>query len=230
MNKTKENYSILFVEDEEDIRANYMRYLKRHFHNVYEAANGEAGLNIYRQKRPDIMIVDINLPKLNGLELVRIVRESDHMTRVLMLTAHSDIEYLLKATELKLTKYLIKPITREQLKEALLKAIDELSKFDITSKKIVSIKDSLIWNIDREELYDCSAAIPLTNKEKIMLKQLILNRNITQTYYDLIAEMWDNCDNSKIDALKTIIKNLRKKLPKDTIVNTFGVGYKINLS
>ena len=100
MNNIKEPYSVLYIEDEKDIRANYVNYLDRHFEKVYEAADGEEGYEKYKKNRPDIMIVDINLPKLNGLELVRRIRENNHSTKVIMLTAHSETKSLLEATEL----------------------------------------------------------------------------------------------------------------------------------
>ena len=229
MSNTKELHSILFVEDEKDIRDNYIKYLKRHFTDVYEAADGEEGFKIYKEKKPDIMIVDINLPKLDGLELVKKIREVNHTIKVIMLTAHSETKYLLEATELKLTKYLIKPISRSELKDSLNLAIGELSKFDVTSKKIVTLKDKYTWDSDREELLHENSSIPITNKERKILALFFSSPNITYSYDAIVGDIWDSYDDDKVGALKTIIKNLRKKLPKDCIKNVFGIGYKIQL-
>ena len=229
MNDIKESYSILFVEDEKEIRENYVKYLDRHFQSVYEAADGEEGFNIYKNKKPDIMIVDINLPKLNGLDLVRRIRDSDYTTKVIMLTAHSEINYLLEAIELKLTKYLIKPISRSELRDALSLVVAELSRFNTTSKKSISLGDNFSWDFDKEELFNSNTSVLLTNKEKAVLKLFLFNINNTYSYDFIIGEIWDDCDDSRVNALKTIIKNLRKKLPKDIIKNVFGIGYKINI-
>jgi len=64
-------YDLLFVEDEKPIRDNYVTYLKRYFKNVYEAEDGEHAYTVYKEKKPQLMIVDINIPKMNGLELVK---------------------------------------------------------------------------------------------------------------------------------------------------------------
>lgn len=64
-------YKILFVEDEKVTRENYVMYLKMHFQEVYEAEDGEKAYELYKEKHPDIMIIDINIPKLNGLELLK---------------------------------------------------------------------------------------------------------------------------------------------------------------
>ena len=108
MNIDVKEYDILFIEDEEAIRANYVKYLQRHFRNVYEAQDGEEAYEIYKKKKPHILVVDINIPKLNGIELLKKIREDDHTTKALMLTSHTDTNYLLDAASLQLTKYLIK--------------------------------------------------------------------------------------------------------------------------
>ena len=71
MNQETNEYSVLFIEDEKAIRDNYVSYLKKHFKNVYEAEDGESAFSIYQSKRPELLIVDINIPKLNGLDLLR---------------------------------------------------------------------------------------------------------------------------------------------------------------
>lgn len=227
----REAYSILYIEDDKDIRANYVNYLNRHFDKVFEAADGEEGYYKYIKNRPDIMIVDINLPKLNGLDLVRKIRESDHSIKVIMLTAHSETKYLLEATELKLTKYLVKPVSRSELKDALSLVIDELSNFETKSKKRIVLKDGFSWDIQRVELLKNNSSSVLTNKERSILALLFSSVNTTYTYDEIIIDVWyeDDYDRDKLDALKTIIKNLRKKLPKDTIKNVFGTGYKIEI-
>ncbi|MEA1891605.1 MAG: response regulator transcription factor [Campylobacterota bacterium] len=229
MSNKKESYSVLYVEDEKEIRENYIKYLKRLFEHVYEAVDGREGLQVYNEKKPDILIVDINLPELNGLSLVRQVREYDHTTRVIMLTAHSDAKYLLEATELKLTKYLIKPISRSELREALDMVVSELSTFDVKSKKRATLRDGYYWNFDKAELFHYGSLVVLTNKEQILLNLLFSNKNRVFTYESIIMSLWSDSFDDKQDSLKTIIKNLRKKLPEGSIENVFGRGYKIEI-
>jgi len=231
MSSTKEAYSVLYIEDEKDMRANYVNYLSRHFEKVDEAADGEEAYEKYKKDRPDIMIVDINLPKLNGLDLIKKIRKEDHSTKVIMLTAHSETKYLLEATELKLTKYLVKPVSRSELKDALNLVIDDLCNFETKSKKIIALRDGFFWNIQREELLNNNSRVMLTNKERSILMLLFSSVNRTFSYDEIIINVWyeDSYDRDKLDALKTIIKNLRKKLPKDSIKNVFATGYKIEI-
>ena len=227
MNDESYPYDILFIEDEKAIRDNYVEFLKRYFRNVYEAEDGEEAYKIYKEKKPDILIVDINIPKLNGIELLKKIREEDQKTKAIMLTAHSDTSYLLDAVGLKLTKYLVKPVTRAQLKEALNLVFEELKLYDVLPKNILSLRDGFVWNYETQELFN-KDEIVLTEKERKLLSLLLSNINVTYTYQVIVDELWQTADD-RIAPLKTIIKNLRKKLPKDTIKNIFGVGYKINI-
>lgn len=229
MSEDIRKFDILFVEDEKAIRDNYVRYLKRYFQNVYEAEDGEEAYEIYKEKKPHILIVDLNIPKLNGLELLAKIRQSDHSVKAIILTAHTEAKFLIEATSLKLTKYLVKPVNRSALKNALDLAILEFSNFDVVSKNCITLKENFSWDINNEELINKESSILLTNKERKILAMFFKNINKTMTYDDMVLEVWYDYEEDKIDALKTIIKNLRKKLPKDTIINVFGIGYKVEV-
>ncbi len=223
----KQPYSILFIEDEDDTRQNYVKHLKRYFKNVYEARDGEQALEIYKNKKPDILIIDINLPKISGIELLQIIRKKDHATKALMLTAHATTEFLLKASELKLTKYLIKPITRDELKDALTFTIEELNKFSTINKEIIVLKENHSWDCMQKKLLNDNIEVNLTIQEIKILDILFNNLNTNLSYEDITFYVWNNFENDKIDSLKTAIKKLRKKLPNNTISNIYGFGYKI---
>lgn len=233
MNEMSKPYTILFVEDEDAIRKNYVQYLKMFYKDVYEADNGECGYKMYRDKKPNIIILDINLPKMSGLEMLSKIRENDYSTKVIMLTAHSNVEFLLEASQLKLTKYLVKPISKDELDSALSLAIDELNKFEILSKKIVTLKNNCMWRYDTNDLICNDYVVKLTEKERNILELFFQNPNKVFSYDDIIYEAWDD-PQSDLDtikaAIKTAMKNLRKKLPENTIVNIYGVGYKIEVT
>jgi len=229
MGSKHQAFGVLYVEDEKAIRENYTLYLQRYFEHVYTAENGEEAYEIYKQKKPELMIVDINIPKMNGLELVRKIRENDRAIKVIMLTAHADVEYLLDATELMLTKYLVKPITRNMLKDTLTLAIEDMNNFHVSSNLIVRLKDDYRFNIKTRELFAAGVEVALTNQEMQMLTLFFVNPQRIMSYEDIIYELWDEYTESRVNSIKTLIKKLRQKLPKGTIENVFGVGYKINI-
>ena len=91
---------ILYAEDNEKIRESYALVLKRYFKEVIEACDGKEALELYRSHKPDIVLTDINMPELDGLELIRIIREDDKTTKIIVLSAYSDQEKLMKAISL----------------------------------------------------------------------------------------------------------------------------------
>ncbi|RLA71829.1 MAG: DNA-binding response regulator [Epsilonproteobacteria bacterium] len=229
MINTKYPFKILFVEDEVAIRANYIEYLNIYFEEVYEAEDGEKAYEIYKQKKPDILIVDINVPLLNGLDLLKKIREDDHATRAIMLTAYKDVDFLLKATTLKLTKYLVKPVSRHDLKESLETAVLELSKFNVIQKKKIHLRDNYSWDYEIGELSINHSIVSLTDKEKQVFTLLISTPKKIFSVDEIVDSLWNTTSIEKQDSLKTIIKMLRRKLPQNTIKNVFGVGYKIDI-
>lgn len=221
-------YKVLFVEDEQAIRENYSTYLKMFFSEVFEADDGEKALLLYKQKKPDILIVDINIPKLNGLELLKKIRENDYNTKAIMLTAHTNTSFLLEASALKLTKYLVKPVSRKDLKEALELAISELLKYSILPMQKINFSKDYSWNIQVKELKYHNDPVELTNKERTFLELLFSHKNRVFTYDEIFEYVWGYEESITLNGLKNIVKRLRKKLPKDTILNIFNEGYKIN--
>lgn len=220
-------FKILFIEDEKETRQNYVLYLKTLFSEVYEAADGEEGYKIYREKKPHIMIIDINLPKMSGLELLKQIRQSDHTTKAIMLTAHTDKNFLLEATTLKLTKYLVKPVNRRDLKSTLDKTIDELQSYKVTPVKKIIFDKNCFWNSETKEFVYFGEVVELTAKEKKLLELLLLQPSKTFTYNEIFDHFWQE-ESFTLNSLKNLVKRLRKKIPCDIISNVFNEGYRIS--
>ncbi len=228
---SKYPYSILFIEDEDDIRKNYTVYLENYFKYVYEAKDGLEGYRVYKERRPDILIIDINIPHMKGIELLRKIRENDYQTKAIMLTAHTDLEYLLQTNSLKLIKYLLKPVKRAELKETLLLAIDEIQKYRIETLQTIELGNNYRWDCALSQLSFFHEIVELTNKEQRLLELLFSKRNKVFTYEEIFHYVWEYYSNENMNymnALRSLMKNLRKKIPRELIGNYFGIGYKIN--
>lgn len=109
--------TILYVEDEADVREGFARALNRVCDKLYLAADGQQGLELYRQYQPDIVISDIKMPVKNGIEMVRDIIQENPGQPVLFTSAHSDTEYFLHAIEMQVEGYLLKPVNKQQLKQ-----------------------------------------------------------------------------------------------------------------
>jgi len=218
--------SILYVEDEPLIRQNAIEYLSRYCHKVYEAEDGVVGLLLYKKHKPDLIITDIKMPKLNGLDFTAKVREEDKTTPIIITTAHSDTEYLLKAVELQLVKYLIKPITSDKLQEALRMACETLTN---DTASILHLDTHTQYDTLNQTLIIDHQHIKLTHNELLFFDFLVKNAQRAITYEEVENIIW-TYEGMSMDALRSLVRGLRKKLGGDFIENISGVGYRLNTS
>ncbi len=219
------NIKILYVEDDEIARENGVEYLENFFETIYEASDAIIALQLYEKYKPDIIITDIQMPKLNGLEFVKRIRQKDKKTQIIIITAFCDREYLLKAIELQLVKYLVKPVREKEFEEALLLCIDSL-KDDCSN--IVKLDESTYFDLFNKNLVINDEVVKLRAKEILFLELLIKNKNRYVTYEEIENFVWFDSVMSK-DALKTLVKNIKTKIPKDKILNLTNSGYKIDI-
>jgi DNA-binding response OmpR family regulator len=217
-----QNLTILYAEDEIGIRENISDSLSYYVKEVYQASNGEEAYNIYLDKKPDIILSDIHMPILNGIELVKKVRQIDRQIPVIMITAHTDKEYLLEAVEQRLEKYIVKPIELEVLFEVFKKCLDTI---EFNKKITLEIDSNYVYDYDKKELKYKNVIVLLNKKEISFFELLIKNQNRIVSYEELQDKVW--LDDVMTDsALRSLVRNLRKKLPTDIILNLSGIGYR----
>ena len=219
------NITILYIEDDDIARENGIEYLENYSDTVYEASNAIDGLKLYHRYKPDIIITDIQMPRFNGLDFVKEIRKNDDKTQVIITTAYSDKEYLLKAIELKLVKYLIKPISEKDFEETLEICIDQIKKDE---SNIINLSSTMSFDIFNKTLIENGNLVKLRTKEVDLLSLLIRNKERFVSYVEIENYVWEESVMTK-DALKTLIKNLKVKLPQGKIKNLSGTGYKIEL-
>jgi DNA-binding response OmpR family regulator len=218
-----QSLTLLYAEDEVGIRQNIADSLRYYVKEVYEANDGKEAYEIYEEKKPDIILSDIHMPNVNGLDFVKKVRETNREIPIVMITAHTDKEYLLQAVELHMEKYIVKPIDLDELFEALEKCINIL---DSNKKVLLKVDDNYIYDYDLKELkYKCESVI-LNKKEMLFLEVLISNQSRVVNYDELQDKVWGD-DVMTDSALRSLVRNLRKKLPTDLIFNLSGVGYRL---
>lgn len=221
--KKLQNLTILYAEDEVGIRKNIADSLSYYAKEVYQASNGEEAFSIYEEKSPDIILSDIHMPILNGIEFVKKVRQSNKKIPVVMITAHTDKEYLLDAIELHMEKYIVKPVNLDVLLETLQKCIAQI---DANTIEVLKIDKDYVYNYDKKELVYKDISIILNKKEMSFLELLITNQNRIVTYEELQEYVWGD-DVMTDSALRSLVRNLRKKLPTDIVFNLSGVGYRL---
>jgi DNA-binding response OmpR family regulator len=214
--------TILYAEDEEGIRKNIADSLQYYVKEVFEASNGEEAFELYNEKKPDIIFSDIHMPLLNGIDLVKKIRKNDRQTPVVMITAHTDKKYLMEAVELHMEKYLVKPVELEPLIEVLESCVNLLE-----INKVIKLKsdENYSYDFDKKQLYYKDEIVVLNKKEILFFEVLIKNQNRITNYEELQDKVWGD-DIMTDSALRSLVRNLRKKLPTDIIMNLSGSGYR----
>lgn len=222
-----EDISILIIEDEAELREYLKEYLELFFKKVYTASCGQEGYKQYLDKKPDIIISDINMPNLDGLSMIKLIRDKDKETEIIIMSAHSERDKLLKAIELGLITYLIKPINSQKLKDVLLDTVERLR----SSKKRVYLSGDIFWDKTTSTLWDDNKQISLKEKEQMLFKLLCSKSNHAFTSKDIFEYLYAKQGDREFSeySITSFIKRLRAKLPANLIQNEYGSGYKILL-
>lgn len=220
--------TILYIEDEINIRENVKKVLLLLCDNVYDVESVDKAKLILDDKRIDIIISDINLPGINGLDFIEEIRTVDKTIPVILLSAYTDTKYLLSATKLKLIDYLTKPIDFKILNDALHKCVQDIVD---NARYIISFSDKINYNVLYKKLYNIESdlEITLTAKELELLDYLILYSNRVVSQDELKNNIWKDSLEATDSALKNLLNKLRKKIGKESIINISGVGYRLNI-
>ena len=218
-----EDLSILYAEDEEGISQTVGEVLELYVNKVIYAKDGQEALELYTIYKPNILLLDISMPKINGLEVLKTIRETDLFTPVIIMTAHTEQDYLLNAVELYITKYLIKPFDKHALENALDKCVDLISK---KLKEVILLKENITYDIKAKSIEKEGKITILNKKESLLLNLLLKNSPHIVSYEEIEYHLWPDIAVSK-EAFKSLIKDLRKKPAKDLIINIYQTGYKL---
>ena len=214
----KEKIKVLLAEDELTLAMIIKDTLEEDDFILTIAANGEEGLRMFFDIRPDVLVADVMMPRMDGFEMVRRIRQTDKQTPVLFLTARSAINDVVEGFELGANDYLKKPFGMQEL-IIRIKALVEIGNY---------LFDSLAQTLTHAGLKQ-----ELSHRESEILKRLCENQNQVVNTQNVLLDLWgdDNFFNSR--SLHVFITKLRHKLSADErirIVNVRGIGYKLILN
>lgn len=216
------NLKVLIVEDEQKL-ANLIRSsIKDLFFKVVTAKDGIEGLKKFNSFKPDIIISDILMPNLNGLEMCKAIKEQSNIP-IVILSAHSQKEMLLQAIDIGISKYFIKPFDIESFIEYL----KELSS-KINNEKNFTLKDGFVFVKNSISLYKNDELVNLTKREREFINLLLDNKNSLVRLEDIKQVLWQEAKVSD-ERVRTFIKRLRVKTSKDLIENVSSQGYMISV-
>jgi len=222
--------NILVIEDEQSVSAFIKKGLEEQGNKVTQAFDGEMGLKIARQYDFDVIILDIVMPLMNGIEVCdKLKNQFKVVTPILMLTALSTTDDVVLGLEMGADDYLVKPFKFKELL-ARVKALNRRYNPQIIQDEFLKVKD-LVMNIKTKEVYRDNQLIDLTSREFRLLEYLLSNKNRVLSRTDILENVWEVDFDLGTNVIDVYISYLRRKIEKpfsskiiDTII---GMGYVI---
>lgn len=132
-------YTVLYAEDDEQTQEGMAVILKRLFKTVYLAPNGEVGLSLFQEHTPHLVITDIQMPKLNGLDMSKAIKELSPQTPIIITTAFNDEHYFISAIENGVDSFLFKPVDKQKLFQTLIKTVSQIA-YEAKAKELATLK------------------------------------------------------------------------------------------
>lgn len=234
----EKNIRILLVEDDYHTQVKLVKILNRVYDDIVVAKNGDEALTIFKayyiqNKSIDLIISDINMPIMDGINLLEHIRQIDEFLPCIFVTAQIDVDTLLKAVKLDIDNYITKPIDISNLLESIDKTIKKSfkTKAYTLEKEKLYLNDELYWDPLEKTIYIKEKQIKLTKKEMMFLDMLCGRVNQVVSTDDIIYTLWeDSIDiDSNIANLKNLISRIRIKIPNLNIENVYGLGYKLRM-
>ena len=216
--KYKKSLTILYIEDDQITQNKLKNILERYFNKIILASNGEDAFEkIKTESKIDLIISDINMPKMDGLEFLEELRKSNPKIPFIFVTARDEPDKMLKAIQLDIDNYVLKPINLQNLLTIIDKVANKLYKEYLTSEKDSHIKidENFFWNENNKTLIFNNEVIKLTKKELLFVEILMSNENKVHNIEDIISTLWEEefLGKDYVSNLKNIISRLRNKVP-----------------
>ncbi len=216
---------LLIVEDEIRLKEILAKGLKKCGYAVDTAGDGEEALELFEVNEYDLLVLDLNLPKVDGMEVLRIIRKTNRTVKVLILTARSDIEDRVKGLDDGGNDYLVKPFDFKEL-EARIRC---LLRQQVVMKETNLTAAGITLNLAKCIALARDQELGLTKKEYSILQYLILHKNHVISAEQLIEHVWDSDTDPFSNTFKFHMSSLKKKitdkLSDGVIRNIRGQGY-----
>lgn len=216
--------NLMIVEDEDKLRDGLQRALSGFFAKLITAKNGDEGLKKFKKYNPDLVITDILMPIVDGLDMAKGIKEISPDTPIIVLSAYSEKERLLRAIDIGIDKYLIKPVDIDEL----LRIIERIKESKIGTNATIRINAHYEFDRVKKVLVRDGVQIALTKKELAFVSLLIKQSGALVLHEDIKRHIWTS-ESVTDTAIRTFIKRVRDKVGDELIKNVPGLGYRINL-
>ncbi|RXJ60255.1 response regulator transcription factor [Candidatus Marinarcus aquaticus] len=214
---------LLIVEDEKKLSTFLKDAICEYFASVTLASNGEEGINKFNKIHPDVIITDIMMPKMDGLQMAKSIKEINKEAHIIVLSAFSEKEKLLKSIDVGINKYFIKPFDPDEL----LHHIDKIA-LKLHNRRYMNINKEFMFDKNSKNLYQKEQLVKLTPREREFFALLVQNANMIVGIELIKRTLWPKEQEISPERLRTFIKRVRIKTSKNLIDNISGQGYTLS--
>lgn len=218
---------LLIVEDEKELCDTVAKTLYRAGYEVDTCYDGSEALDYILAENYDLIVLDLNLPGMDGMELLKELRKKNEETKVLILSARSQIADKVEGLDAGANDYMEKPFHLQELEAR----IRSLTRRKFVQKDVCLICGGIRFDTKKREAYAKGEFVALTRKENGILEYLLLNQGRPVSQEELIEHVWDASVDSFSGSIRVHMSSLRKKLKAvlgyDPILNKIGEGYKV---
>ena len=227
-----EKIKVLLVEDEQTLAMIIKDTLEGQGFLIHTAVDGEEGLRLFFDLHPDVLVADVMMPRMDGFEMVRRIRQTDRRTPVLFLTARSAVNDVVEGFELGANDYLKKPFGMQELIVRIKALMGRACTYTPSAESEQILYEIGRYQLDtrRQLLLHEGTEQELSHREAGILRLLCQNRNCVVNMRDILLDLWGDDSFFNQRSLHVFITKLRHKLAKDEhirIINVRGVGYKL---
>ncbi len=223
---------ILLVEDEKEISLMVKNYLTKEGYIVDTAFNGEEGLFQFRRKDYSLVILDIMMPKMDGIDLIKRIREKSNVPAIILSAKDGEIDKAL-GLGFGADDYVAKPFSMVELSarvKAAIRRATEYSNEEVKQNKVIKV-DDLTIDINNYSVKRGDEDLKLTNKEFEIFKLFLTNPNIVFTKEQIYRQVWEDDFMGDDNIINVHIRRLREKVERDPskpkyIKTLWGIGYK----
>ena len=213
--------NVLYIDDDKIACKNMENTLSYFFKNVFIEHNGLNAIDTYKKEHIHLLLVDYDMPLMNGVEFLQEIRQKDLTIPALIISSYSDKEKLMNAIKLNLVSYLVKPLDFSELKSALEESAFWMEKYNLLK---VNLGNNYFYNLSSKSiLLNEEIQTIFTNFESRIFEYLLRNKNQVISYDDIFY-LLDSIDTNK-RSLASIIYKINKKLPNPLIKSIKEVGY-----
>lgn len=216
---------ILVIEDERSLCETIVRSLRRLAYSVDFCYDGNKAIELLFVERYDLVLLDLNLPGADGMTVLRTLRQTDRDTKVLILSARSEVADKVEGLDAGANDYLSKPFHLDELEAR----IRSLTRRQFTQNDLILTCGRVAFDTKSRTATTDGQALTLTRKEIGILEYLLLNQGRPVSQEELIDHVWDNSVDNFSNSIRVHISALRKKLRAalgyDPIRNRIGEGY-----